>query len=134
LGLAGILREFSNCEDARCYEQNFGIGPLFETATVTIDLRERSVARGENPAEINQSPLELSRPARHLILDLPIGSKEGSYEVALPAVMVKRSGAQREWRNWMILKTDIDLAGVSPGLYLLGFGSPAWSGTAILFA
>jgi len=28
-------------------------------------------------------PLELSHLTRHLVLDLPIGSKEGNYEVAL---------------------------------------------------
>src|SRR5437870_1573237 len=33
--------------------------PSVQTATVTIDLRERSIARGENPAETGQSPLEL---------------------------------------------------------------------------
>src|SRR5438093_9860697 len=39
--------------------------PSVQTATVTIDLRERSVARGENPPETNQSPTELSPNATH---------------------------------------------------------------------
>jgi len=52
--------------------------PSVQTATVTVDLRERSVARGENPPETNQPPIELSRQAKHLVLDLPVGSKEDS--------------------------------------------------------
>ena len=98
--------------------------PSVQTATVTIDLRERSVARGENPPETNQSPIELSRQAKHLVLDLPVGSKEGNYELA-----VLRSGdeqirsttgvAQLE-NHTVVLNADIDLTGVSPGSYFLG--------------
>ena len=99
-----------------------------QTATVTIDLRERSIARGENPAEIGQSPLELSRRARHLVLDLPVGSKEGSYDVALlggngDGVRSATGMAQLE-DHVVILRADIDLAGVSPGSYLLGVRQP----------
>src|SRR5713226_6407122 len=56
---------------------------LQTTATVVLDLRDRSVARGQNPSETGQSPLEIPRSAKHLILDLPIGSKEGPYDVGL---------------------------------------------------
>jgi len=58
--------------------------PLVEaTDTAVLDLRERSVARGENPSETDQAPFEISRTAKHLVLDLPIGSKEGAYDVGL---------------------------------------------------
>jgi hypothetical protein len=104
-----------------------------QTATVTIDLRERSVARGENPTETSQSPLELSREARHLVLDLPIGSKEGPYEVALLSgggeqVRGTTGIAQLE-NHTSILNADIDLTGVSPGSYFLGVRQPGveWS-------
>jgi hypothetical protein len=53
-----------------------------------LDLRDRSVARGQNPSETGQAPLEIPRTAKHLVLDLPIGSKEGSYEVALLNEMI----------------------------------------------
>ena len=53
------------------------------TDTAVLDLRERSVARGQGQSETGQSPLEIPRTARHLILDLPIGSKEGPYDVGL---------------------------------------------------
>lgn len=93
-------------------------------ATATLDLRERAVARGENPAETNQTPLELSREARHLVLDLPIGGKEGSYEVGLlggSGEEIRRATGIAQLQNGtVILKADIDFADVSPGLYFLG--------------
>ena len=104
-----------------------------ENATVTIDLRERSVARGENPADTAQPPLELSRRTRHLVLDLPIGSKEGSYEVTLLGGGGERvrstTGVAQLEHQMVILNASIDLAGVSPGPYLLGIRQPGleWS-------
>ena len=104
-----------------------------ENATVTIDLRDRSVARGENPADTGQPPLELSRRTRHLVLDLPVGSKEGTYDVVLlgsagEEIRSTRGVAQLENRL-VILNADIDLAGVPPGSYLLGVRQPGveWS-------
>jgi len=107
--------------------------PSVQTATVTIDLRERSIARGENPAETGQSPLELSRRVRHLVLDLPIGSKEGSYEIALLGGGGKQirttMGIAQLQNHTVVMKGDIDLAGVPPGSYLLGVRQPGfeWS-------
>ena len=108
-------------------------GPSVQTATVTIDLRERSVARGENSPETNQSPIELSRQAKHLVLDLPVGSKEGNYELALlgsggEATKSATGVAQLE-NHTVVLNTNMDLAGVSPGLYFLGVRQPGleWS-------
>src|SRR4051794_39756328 len=49
--------------------------------TAVLDLREHSVARGQSQPEASQAPLEIPRTAKHLVLDLPIGSKEGPYEV-----------------------------------------------------
>jgi len=100
---------------------------------VTVDLRERSAARGEHPLEANRSPIELSRKAKHLVLDLPVGSKEGNYELAV----LRSSGeeirsatgvAQRE-NHTVVLNADIDLTGVSPGSYFLGVRQPGleWS-------
>jgi hypothetical protein len=86
------------------------------------------VARGENPSEGRRVPLELSRQAKHLILDLPIGSNEGSYQLEL----LKSTGEQISSTTGMaqlenhtvILKTEIDLTGVSSGLYLLVVRQP----------
>lgn len=102
--------------------------PSIETATIRIDLRDRSAARGENPAESGQLPLELSRRARHLVLDLPIGSKEGSYEVALLGgggeKIRSATGIAQLENHTVILKADIDLAGVPSGSYFLGVRQP----------
>ena len=52
---------------------------LQTTDTAVLDLRDRSVTRGQNPSE--SAPLQISRTTKHLVLDLPIGSKEGPYDV-----------------------------------------------------
>ena len=95
-----------------------------QTATVTIDLRERSVARGENPPETNQFPIELSREAKHLVVDLPVGSKEGNYELAVLGSSADEirsaTGMARLENHTVILNADINLEGISPGSYFLG--------------
>ena len=107
--------------------------PSVQTATVTIDLRERSIARGENPPETNQSPIELSRQTRHLVLDLPVGSKEGDYELGVLGSSGEEirtaTGAAHLENHTVVLNADIDLAGVSPGSYFLGVRQPGleWS-------
>src|ERR1700692_2988715 len=53
------------------------------TDTAVLDLRDRSIARGQSPSASGQAPLEISRTTKHLVLDLPIGSKEGPYDVGL---------------------------------------------------
>jgi len=102
--------------------------PSVEAQIITIDLRSRSVARGENPSDTGQAALQLSRQTRHLVLELPIGSKEGSYEVALlggggEAVRSTAGVAQLE-NHVMILRANVDLAGIAPGSYLLGIRQP----------
>ena len=57
--------------------------PSAQTEIAVLDLRERSVARGQNPADTDQPPVQVPRTAKHLIVDLPIGSNEGSYDLAL---------------------------------------------------
>ena len=107
--------------------------PSVQTATVTIDLRERSVARGENPPETNQSPIELSRQVKHLILDLPVGSKEGDYQLALLGSggeeIRSATGVAQLENHKVLLNANIDLAAVSPGSYFLGVRQPGleWS-------
>ena len=96
--------------------------------TAVLDLREISVARGQNPSETNQQPLEISRSAKHLILDLPIGSKEGSYDVALlsesGSQIQSTSGTAQLQNHVVTLRADIDVSSVRPGLYLLAIRQP----------
>src|SRR4051812_43154478 len=39
------------------------------TDTAVLDLRERSVARGQNPSDTGQAPLEIPRTTKHLVLE-----------------------------------------------------------------
>jgi hypothetical protein len=91
--------------------------------TAILDVRGYSAERGgESPS--NQPPLELGRNTRHLVLYLPIGSRQGSYDL----VMLNQIGnelfhgggiAQLE-NHVVVLRTDIDLADLPAGLYSLG--------------
>ena len=102
--------------------------PSVQTASVTLDLRERSVSRGQNPADAVQPPLEISHAAKHLTVEMPIGSKEGSYDVALFSdtgdEVLRAAGTSQLENQVVILRADVDLAGVRPGRYSLGLRQP----------
>ena len=97
-------------------------------AVVVLDLRGRAKVRGENTPESSQPPLEVSRNARSLTLDLPIGSNEGTYDVALldpSGTELFRASATAKLENHIVvLRAEVDLAGVSPGSYFLGVRQP----------
>jgi hypothetical protein len=103
------------------------------TETAVLDLRERSVARGQNPSDTGQAPLEIPRTAKHLVLELPIGSKEGPYDVGLltdAGEELLRATGTAELRDHIIrLRVDVDLSSVGPGTYSLGVRQPSleWS-------
>ena len=103
------------------------------SATVVLDLRERSLARGENPTDAKEVALEIPRTAKHLIMDLPIGSKEGSYDLALlneaGDEVSRATGRATLEDHIVILRADIDIRNLSPGLYFLGLRQlgPEWS-------
>jgi hypothetical protein len=103
--------------------------PLGQTATAAVlDLRGRATMRGENPPASDQLPLEVPRKAKTLNLELPIGSNEGPYEVALlnpsGAELARASGTAKLEDHIVVLRADVDLAGVSPGSYFLGLRQP----------
>ena len=97
-------------------------------AVVVLDLRGRSTARGENPPETSQPPLEVPRSAKSLNLELPIGSNEGAYDVALlnssGAELFRVSATAKLEDHIVVLRANIDLAGVSPGSYFLSVRQP----------
>jgi hypothetical protein len=103
------------------------------TEIAVLDLRERSVVRGQNPSDMGQQPLEIPRTAKHLVLDLPIGSKEGPYDVGLitnAGEELLRAAGTAELRDHVIgLRVDVDLTGIRPGAYSLGVRQPSleWS-------
>jgi hypothetical protein len=103
------------------------------SATVVLDLRERSLARGENPTSAKEVALEIPRTTRHLIVDLPIGSKEGSYDLALlneaGDEVSRATGTATLKDHVVILRADIDIRNLSPGFYFVGLRQlgPEWS-------
>ena len=94
------------------------------TAVVVLDLRGRVAVRGETPTDANQQPLEIPHGTRHLQLDLPIGSNEGTYELAVlngnGAELFRWTGTAKLEDHIVVLRAGFDLSGVSPGSYILG--------------
>jgi hypothetical protein len=97
-------------------------------AVVVLDLRGRVTVRGENPPETTEPPLEVPRNARSLNLELPIGSNEGAYDVALlnpsGAELFRASATAKLEDHIVVLRANVDLAGMSPGSYFLGVRQP----------
>jgi hypothetical protein len=103
--------------------------PSGQVATVVVlDLRGRAAVRGENPPDTSHPPLEIPRGAKNLNLQLPIGSNEGAYDVALlhqsRAELVRTSPIAKLEEQILVLRADIDLGGASPGSYFLGVRRP----------
>src|SRR5260370_11020497 len=98
------------------------------TAVVVLDLRGRATSRGEGTPETGQAPLEVPRTARTLNLELPIGSNEGTYDVALldpsGAELFRARGTAKLEDHIVVLRANVDLAGISPGSYFLGVRQP----------
>jgi len=103
------------------------------SATVVLDLRERSLVRGENPKGAKEGDLEIPRNARHLIVELPIGSKEGSYDLALlneaGDEVSRATGTATLDDHVVILRAEIDIRNLSPGFYFVGLRQlgPEWN-------
>jgi hypothetical protein len=101
---------------------------LQTTDTATLDLRGYSFARGTDSPQTNQPPLELHRSAKHVVVDLPVGSGEGSYEVALldqtGTELLRAAGTAQMEDQIMTLRPDMDLSAVQPGLYSLALRRP----------
>ena len=97
-------------------------------AVVVLDLRGRAAARGGSTSETSQPSLEVPRNARSLNLELPIGSNEGAYDVALlnpsGAELFRTSATAKLEDHIVVLRADVDLAGISPGSYFLGLRQP----------
>jgi hypothetical protein len=96
------------------------------TDTAILDLRERSVARGQTPSE--SAPLQILRTTKHLVLELPIGSKEGPYDVGLLTEtgnqIVSATGTAELRNHVTALRVDVDVSSVRPGAYSLGVRQP----------
>ena len=104
--------------------------------TAVLDLRDLSVARGQNPTQSDQRPLEIHRSVKHLIVDLPIGSKEGAYDLALLSdtggQIIAASGIAQLQDHVVSLRADVDVSSVKPGLYFLALRQPGLEWTTYL--
>jgi hypothetical protein len=96
---------------------------MHSVVVVVLDLRDRETVRGENPPE-TVPLLVVPRNAKTLHLELPIGSNEGAYDLALldqsGAEVFRTSATAKLEDHIVVLTSDVDLAGVSPGSYFLG--------------
>ena len=99
------------------------------TATAVLDLREWSVARGQSQSRTGQAPLQIPRAAKHWVLYLPIGSKEGPYDVGLLTEtgdqIMRATGMAQLHDHITDLQVDVDLRRVRPGAYSLGIRQPS---------
>ena len=97
-------------------------------AVVVVDLRGRATVRGESTPDTSQSPLEVPRNARTLNLELPVGSNEGAYEVALlnpsGAELFRTSATAKLEDHIVVVRANVDVARVPPGSYFLGVRQP----------
>jgi len=93
-------------------------------AVVVLDLRGRATVRGESTPEASQPPLQVPRSAKTLNLELPIGSNEGTYDVALlnasGAELFRTSATAKLDNHIVALRAEVDLAGIAPGSYFIG--------------
>ena len=96
--------------------------------TAVLDLRGLSVTRGENPNSTTQPSLELHKSAKHLVLDLPVGSAEGTYDVALLSdtgtQLLNATGTVQLQNHVVVLRAEVDLGNVRPGAYFLALRQP----------
>ena len=98
------------------------------TETAVLDLRELSVSRGQDSPQTDQRTLEIHRSAKHLILDLPVGSKEGAYDIGIlsesGAQIMGATGTAQLQDHVVGLRADLDVSGIRPGLYFLALRQP----------
>lgn len=87
-----------------------------------LDLRPLSPTRGEEPA-IAGAVLTLRRGRLGITAQLPVGSEEGAYDVAvmLPGRVLKSGqGTARAENSVMVLTVQMDLRSLGPGRYAFG--------------
>jgi len=90
---------------------------------VTVDLRNRIVFRGEQPASANSGPIQLPRGRLDLTLLLPKSDRPGNYEVRvsteLEKPLVTTTGIAVDQNGLPALKVKLDVSNLSPGGYLI---------------
>jgi hypothetical protein len=102
---------------------------------VTLDLRNWRILRGEEIPPGNK-PLVLPRGQLDLSIYLPIGSREGNYEVQVVKepgkVLASAFGSAALVNHNAVLRVEIGLSRASAGTYLLRIDGSEWIGRTIL--
>jgi hypothetical protein len=90
--------------------------------SATLDLRHLSAVRGEGLPKETTPQVTMPSGRLQLVLQLPIGSEEGNYEVALFRQSGERIALASDTavlaQNVMTLKVTLDLRGIRPGRYI----------------
>jgi len=88
-----------------------------------LDLRLRGVSRGDDGGEPSPDVPRLRRAKLDLSIYLPVGSEDGSYDIALidaAGHAITTLSGQARLENFVeVLLTRLDLSKVSPGTYEL---------------
>jgi len=102
-------------------------------ATEVLDLRQVSALNPQNPGSREQQSLVLYGWARHLVVDLPVGSKPGIEEIAIftetNVEILDATATARSEGEVVYVKVDVDASRFQPGQYRLGIRQPdlAWT-------
>jgi len=95
--------------------------------TAVLDLRDRSIARGGEPAP-GEQPLELSRAVKNLNVYLPLGSAEGPYDLRIAITpgraIFTTSGVASLKDGVTSIEAAVDLSSASSGRYVLQVRRP----------
>jgi len=93
-----------------------------------LDLKDRSVARGEAGHPSRTEPLILPPKRLDLTIYLPVGSESGIYQVQLlkkiDEPLMTLTGEARIEHGNTVLRAPIDLTHVAPGAILIGLRQP----------
>jgi hypothetical protein len=109
--------------------------PVVQTAV--LDLRNRSIPRGNEPNP-GEQPLEVSRGVKYFNVYLPLGSGEGPYEmrIATPegSTVFATSGVASLKDGVTSIQTVVDLSSASSGRYVFEFRRPnsEWNSYALI--
>jgi hypothetical protein len=92
---------------------------------LVLDLRMNGVSRSDTPdRQGNEIPPRLPRSRLSLSIQLPIGSEDGIYDVALTSPtgksMLETKGEAKLQNFVEVLLVDVNLADLAPGPYQLG--------------
>ncbi len=91
---------------------------------LVVDLRTWGVFRSDAPeTQRDRQPLRFPRARLSLSFYLPVGSEEGTYDIAFvdsSERSLRKATGEASLRNFVqVLPVELDLSGVSPGLYEL---------------